>query len=98
MKTMQELISEYQELQAEAQAIDDKIDAKKQEMVRDHAPVRPGDEVPINSYAFRGHKMRVETVVLREDWRGMEFVARGFVVKKDGTTGSRRVESTYKAD
>jgi hypothetical protein len=88
---------EYKALSSERDRISNAIVALRQEWVKE-APVKAGDIVVITGYAYTGKKMRVDSVFIRDGWRGIEFVACGAILKKDGTPGAQRGETSFGLD
>jgi hypothetical protein len=82
-------------IEAKKQEIDDLQEAIrgiKQSMVVAFCPVRIGDKVTANHYGFNGKDIIVKEIGMFDDHTGIGFVAKGFVVKKDGTTGLQTAE------
>ncbi len=76
---------------------DASLDERKAHLVT-LAPVAVGDIIPVNGYTYRGKKMVVMSIFIKEH-RGndkLTFVARGFVLKKGGEpSDSMRGESEF---
>lgn len=69
-----------------------RIDDIKKEWIENESPVNIGDKVIVNGYSFEGKEMIVKSISVIEGYKGMQFLARGNIIKNDGSEGNRTAD------
>lgn len=87
MSLFEQKMQELAELKGELRQVQQKIRDLEQRIIDEHVPVKTGEVVEVNGYSHRGKKMVVTRISPRHSHKNFEYVARGQILKADGTQG-----------
>lgn len=94
---MEKEISELEDLQEKKEQIVEAIRQKKQEIVDKYSNVKVGDIVISNGYSHKGKEMIVNNIYFSIDhWKKTIFLAKGSILKKDGSASAFLGEHYFK--
>jgi hypothetical protein len=91
----------FHKLEIEVEAAKDRLNAYKEELAADEAPVKPGDVTRVTGYAWMGFNMEVEHVELDcRRWQSGVLVwrATGKILKANGKPGLHTGEATWRIE
>ena len=67
----------------------------KAALIQDHCPVKIDDTVTINGWSFSGKKMKVKEIYLKSFNDKPIFIAKGPLIKSDGSLSDHRTCEWY---
>ena len=81
------------DLKREIESLQDEKTRVMREWVNAECPVKIGDKIAVNGYSHAGKIMEVDSIYVKDLYsRGYCFLAKGRIVKKDGTCGTQTGE------